>query len=257
MPKNEREWTDYTRELAKWVIKIAKLGDGSITTSGGTTISGLDEMPGVVASERSLPMVNIGNLRSVQSSASALSASDGGASATITIAGHTLATTSGDVTFNAGSVTGLSYETTYYVYADGGYTGGAVTYAATTDPTDLVGDLGRYYVGQITTGAAETTSGFSSITLGSPTTINTAAPHGFTSGWTVEIDNIVDSLPGGDMEAALNGNSYVATVTFPAVFTIPYDSSGLTNTYVSSGTATRVVTYPPPLPGGGGGGFEP
>jgi hypothetical protein len=61
MPRNEREWIQYQNEMAKWVRYVVKLGDGSITTSGGTTISGLDEMPGQIASERSLLMVNVGN----------------------------------------------------------------------------------------------------------------------------------------------------------------------------------------------------
>lgn len=48
MPKNQRDWIQYQNELAKQVLRIAKLGDGTLTTSGGTTISGLDEMPGEV-----------------------------------------------------------------------------------------------------------------------------------------------------------------------------------------------------------------
>lgn len=48
MPKTERDWIHFMNELAKFVLRVAKLGDGTLTTSGGTTISGLDEMPGEV-----------------------------------------------------------------------------------------------------------------------------------------------------------------------------------------------------------------
>ena len=117
MPKNERDWVQYQNELAKWVINIAKLGDGSMTTSGGTTIDGLGEMPGIVISEQSLPMVMTGNVAAVQDTATPLSASDGGASATIAIAAHGLNMSTGAISYSSGSITGLAYSTLYYVYA--------------------------------------------------------------------------------------------------------------------------------------------
>ena len=48
MPKTEREWTHYQNELAKWVLKVATFGDGSIITSTGTQVDGLDEIEGSV-----------------------------------------------------------------------------------------------------------------------------------------------------------------------------------------------------------------
>lgn len=253
MPKNQREWSQYTNELAKWVIKIAKLGDGSLTTSDDTTISGLDQIPGRVPSERSLPMATVGNKSSVQDS-SALTSTDAGASATITIGAHILKTPSGDVSFNAGSVTGLSYNTTYYVYADDPtYAGGAVTYLASTDPTDVVGDEGRYYVGSITSALEGTAGNISGITKGSPTTFTLSAAHGWSTGNTVLIDNIVDNGPGGDIESTFNGNSYSITVTTTTEFTVAVDSSSLTNTWESGGTATRTNTGTSGGFGGGGG----
>ena len=153
MPTNERDWVQYQNELAKWVLRVAKLGDGSLTTSTGTTIDGLGEMPGIVPSEQSMPMVATGNVASVQDTASPLTASDGGASATISIAAHGLNMSSGLVSYNAGSITGLAYSTAYYVYAlDPTYAGGAVTYLATTDREDLVNNVGTYYLDKITTG---------------------------------------------------------------------------------------------------------
>lgn len=253
MPKNQREHTQFMNELAKWVIKIGKLGDGTITTSGGTTISGLDEMPGRVASERSLPMAVVGNKSSIQDT-SALSASDGGASATISVASHILKTPSGDVSFNSGSVTGLSYETKYYVYADDAtYAGGAVTYVATTAATDVVGAEGRYYVGSITTGAQGTSGNIAGITKGNPTTFTLSSAHGWSTDDTVLIDDIVDDGPGGDIESTFNGNSYTITVTSTTAFTVAVDSSGLTNNWSSGGTATRTNTTSSGNFGGGGG----
>ena len=43
MPANQQEWVHYQNELAKWVRFVVKFGDGSITTSGGTQVDGLDD----------------------------------------------------------------------------------------------------------------------------------------------------------------------------------------------------------------------
>lgn len=257
MPKTEREWVQYQNELAKWVRNIVKLGDGSITTAGGTTISGLGEMPGTVPSERSLPMVSTGNVSSVQNTTSPVTASDGGGSATISVAAHGLNTSQGLISYNAGSVTGLSYSTTYYVYTlDPTYAGGAVTYLATTDRTDLVDNVGTYYLDKITTGIQGLTGNISAITKANPTTFTTSSAHGFTTGDTIDIDDIVDDGPGGDIETTFNGNSYTATVTSTTQFTVAVDSSALTNVWASGGTAIRQSTNPPGE-GAGGGGYIP
>ena len=162
MPKTERDWVQYQNELAKWVIKIAKLGDGSITDSSGTTISGLDEMPGTLAGGESVPTVNTFSKSSAQSS-SPMTAADVGADATITISAHDVIYDNGTVSYNSGSITGLSFATLYYVYTDDSTkAGGAVTYVSTTEPTDIVANSGRYYLGRITTpadGAGDTGGG--------------------------------------------------------------------------------------------------
>lgn len=64
------------------------------------------------------------------------------------------------------------------------------------------------------------------------TTITTAAPHGFTTGQTVTIINIISTAtpPVDD----LNGNTYVITVTGANTFTIPFAT---TSTYSSGGIA--------------------
>ena len=257
MPQTERDWVQYQNELAKWVIKIAKLGDGSLTTSGGTTIDGLAQMPGIVPSEQSLPMVSTGNVSSTQDTTTPLSASDGGASATISVAAHGLDMSSGLVSYNAGSITGLAYSTKYFVYAiDPTYAGGAVTYLASTDKTDLVTDVGTYYLDTITTGTQAASGNISGITKASPTTFTTSAAHGFSNGYEVAIASIVDDGPGGDIESTFNGNSYTVTVTDPTNFTVPVDSAALTNVWASGGTATYVASEPVGE-GAGGGGYIP
>jgi hypothetical protein len=135
MPKTEREWVQYQNELAKFIF------------------STLDQMPGQIASERSLLMVNIGNSSTLQDLAP-ISAADAGATATITIASHVLKNPTGDISYNSGSITGLTHSTTYHVYTDDpDYEGGAVTYVATSDAADLVSAVGRYFVGEVTTPA--------------------------------------------------------------------------------------------------------
>lgn len=254
MPTSQREWSTWVNEMAKWVLKEAKFGDGSIQTSAGATVSGLDQISGRVPSERSLPMSMVGNYGSAQNT-STLTASDGGSTATITVASHTLTTPSGVVTYNAGSVTGLSYSTAYYVYADDAeFAGGAVTYAATATPTDIVASTARYYVGSITTGVQGTSGNLAGITKASPTTFTMGAVHGWTTGDTVSIASIVDSGPGGDIESTFNGNSYVITVTSTTAFTVAVDSSSLTATWASGGTITRTNTTSSGGGGGGGGG---
>lgn len=162
MPKTERDWVQYQNELAKWVIQIAKLGDGSITDSSGDTISGLDEMPGTLAGQDSLNTVRAFNVGSTQS-ASSLSAADVGATATITIGAHNLVYDDTTLAYSAGTVTGLAFATKYHVYADdAAKAGGAVTYLASTTFTDITASKARYYVGSITTpadGAGGTSGG--------------------------------------------------------------------------------------------------
>ena len=150
-PQSQHEWVQYQNELAKWVRYIVKLGDGSITDSDGTTVSGLDEMPGTVPSLDSLTTGRAFNIGSAQS-AIPLSAADVGADATITIAAHNIVYDSTTLAYSSGSVTGLDFATEYFVYADDpDKDGGAVTYLASTTFTDITANLGRYFVGTITT----------------------------------------------------------------------------------------------------------
>ena len=152
-PKNQMEWTHYQNELAKWVRYIVKLGDGTITTSGGTTISGLDEMPGILVGTASLNTTSAFGVGSTQN-ISTLSAADVGSDATITIAAHNIFYDTTTLAYNSGTITGLAFSTQYYVYViDALKAGGAVTYLSSTVLADMTISSDRYFVGSITTPA--------------------------------------------------------------------------------------------------------
>jgi hypothetical protein len=93
-------------------------------------------------------------------SGATLGATDAGANATITISAHNRIYPNSDgtttsVAVNGGSVTGLAYDTIYYIYYDDATrTGGAVTYQATTteETAAQIGD--RHTVGAIKTPVA-------------------------------------------------------------------------------------------------------
>ncbi len=161
-PKTDRDWVQYQNELAKWVRYIVKLGDGSLTDSSGTTISGLDEMPGTVAGQDSINTITAFNRGSSQNTLP-LTSADVGSDVTVTIAAHNVIYDGGTVAYNSGTVTGLSFSTLYYIYTDDPTkAGGAVTYAATATATDITTNSGRYYIGQITTpadGGGDTSGG--------------------------------------------------------------------------------------------------
>ncbi|MFT6586094.1 MAG: hypothetical protein ACJAUY_000675 [Cognaticolwellia sp.] len=83
-----------------------------------------------------------------------LSAIDNGSTAKINIASHTRQYGFGLLTLNAGSISGLAFSTKYYVYYDDPtYTGGTVTYNATTNLQTIAAGNHRIFVSSITTPA--------------------------------------------------------------------------------------------------------
>ncbi|NQD37481.1 hypothetical protein HPT27_10620 [Permianibacter sp. IMCC34836] len=83
-----------------------------------------------------------------------ISAADVGSTATITIPAWTLETDVGSISYNSGSITGLSFSTKYFVYCtDSDLQGGAVTYVASTDYKAPSQNADRVFVGSITTPA--------------------------------------------------------------------------------------------------------
>ena len=76
------------------------------------------------------------------------------------------------------------------------------------------------------------------ITKGADTTFTTSVAHGLSVGMAILIDGVVDNGPGGDLEDFLNGNIFVTkSGTTGSTIVIEEDTSGLTNTYSSGGTA--------------------
>lgn len=133
-PKTEREWVQFMNELQKWVVDLS--------------------VNGRLTSDRIMPQALLSNMGTVQNSLP-VTATDVGATASIVVDAHILSRSSGNVNYNAGSITGLSYNTKYYVYADDPeFEGGPVTYRTTTSKAEIVGDLGRYFVSEVTTPAA-------------------------------------------------------------------------------------------------------
>jgi len=72
--------------------------------------------------------------------------------------------------------------------------------------------------------------GMTAATKANPGVITVDKPHGYTTGQTVEINDVVGMVE-------LNGNSYTATVVSPTSFSIGVDTTGFT-TYVSGGVVT-------------------
>lgn len=85
-----------------------------------------------------------------------ITATDAGSNCTATISGHTRIYGDGtSVSVTGGTVTGLSYSTTYYFYYDQpSRAGGTVSYVATTDQAVAAQTGNRHLVGNVTTPAA-------------------------------------------------------------------------------------------------------
>lgn len=88
-----------------------------------------------------------------------LTATDAGANVTITISAHDRVYGNGTtVAVNDGSLTGLAYSTTYFIYYDqASRAGGAVTYLSTTSETTAAQTGDRHLIGRVLTPAAAAT----------------------------------------------------------------------------------------------------
>lgn len=206
---------------------------------------------GRATDQRLLNAVTVGNVSSVQN-VDPLSATAGAMTADIVISAHTLHTDFGNIAYNSGSITGLSLNTRYYIYADdSSFSGGAVTYIASTSRPNVPANSGRYFVGTIVTPVSASTSNISGATSANPIVFTTSAAHGWSSSDTVDFA----SLP-GDFGTNLNAGTYTITVLSSTTFSIAVNGSAYA-AYTSGGTATRVVPSSIPDWGGGGGGFIP
>ncbi|KKL26895.1 hypothetical protein LCGC14_2390690, partial [marine sediment metagenome] len=137
-------------------------GDGS--TFGRTNITALnagdvDLSKSGVTNKNAANIAETSNLKyrtgahsTYRPTSNPLTATDAGATATVNIASFTMRVAGNDVSISSGSVTGLSFDTLYYIYYDDpNLAGGAVTYASTTTKEDALDNSGRFFVGSILT----------------------------------------------------------------------------------------------------------
>lgn len=195
--------------------------------------------------QKFLHPLNVANRNSVQDTDNILTAASGPSTSTVLIAAHSVIFDFGEVAYGAGSVSGLDTEELYYIYAlDPEFQGGSVSYLATTNPDNLIGQ-GIYYVGFVETPIAGNSFAILAASSTNPIEFQTDGNHGWTSGQSV----LFADLP-GDFGTNLNGNQYVITVIDADEFSIAING-GAYAAYTSGGTATRVTTA---VQSGGGAG---
>lgn len=108
--------------------------------------------------------ISAANKQSTQS-VNPLTATDlGGGVAEVQIASHSVQYAHGTVSYNSGSISGLENATLYYIVCDDPeFEGGAVSYLRSQNPNVVTEEIGRYFVGTITTpagGGGGTTGGW-------------------------------------------------------------------------------------------------
>jgi hypothetical protein len=132
------------------ITKTNLLNTGlSVSDVGGLTPSGVKST--TRADQKSIPQVLSGGLGS-QVNVVPISATDAGSTARISVASHTRYYGGFNVGLNSGLISGLNFNTPYYVYYDdASYSGGSVSYFATTNKYTAASGIGRVYVGKITT----------------------------------------------------------------------------------------------------------
>ncbi len=200
---------------------------------------------GTAQDQRFLPQVSAGNKLSIQNTLP-LSAAADASTATISIGAHTVQYGFGQVAFGSGTISGLSVNTTYYVYAsDPEYQGGAATYLATANPQLVTASNANYYVGSIKTPVSASVNTITGATSANPIVFTTGVAHG----WSTNDQVTFASLP-GDFGTHLNATTQTIIVTDSTHFSIAIDGT-LYSAYTSGGTGSRVSTG---TSGGGGGG---
>jgi len=134
----------------KYIRFYAEVPSGG---ASGSTCRFDDMALGIVRSQSTIQQVTVGNRNSaITGGVNPVTAADVGSTATISVASFILQYGFGQVNYNSGSITGLNFNTKYFVYCDdAGFNGGAVTYVATTAFENVVASEGRVYVGSITT----------------------------------------------------------------------------------------------------------
>lgn len=258
LPTNQREWEQFTQRLNQGIQhdgeRIVLSALATIAERNGTNLDTILQHigdGGRANNQQLMPMVNFGNVASVQST-DPLTAVAGATTADITVSAHTLHTDFGDISYNSGSILGLALNTRYYIYVqDPNNAGGAVTYIASTSKPNITANSGRYFVGTIVTPVAANSANIDNATSANPIVIRTTTAHGWSSGDSVQLG----SLP-GDFGTNLNGTIRTITAIDSDEFSIAVDGTAYA-AYTSGGTATRIVDDGIPDWGGGGGGYLP
>jgi hypothetical protein len=136
-----RGWPTDARELMRLLNDLNRA-----VVKSGTRVHASDQ--------RFSNQIGTANKQSTQSTQPLTSTDLGGGFADIAIASHSVQYSFGTVSYSSGTILGLANSTLYYVFADDpNYEGGAVAYEATTNANNITAELGRYYVGKITTDA--------------------------------------------------------------------------------------------------------
>jgi len=154
-----------------------------------------------------------------------LTGHDAGSSATINVAAFTMRVPGQDISENSGSITGLAYNTLYYVYFDDpNFTGGTVSYQATTAKETALDVAARLFVGSIQTplaGALDTTGNGDGGSGAQSGMMNVLSPSTVTSSLVGNgsASNILNAIDGNDttfatLSATGNGSSNQAGLDF-------------------------------------------
>lgn len=216
---------------------------------------------------------------SVVPTSNPLTSTDAGATATITIGSYTLQVAGVTVTINSGTITGLSHSTLYYIYySDPTFSGGAVTFLATTNKADTLASTANFFVGSIMTVAASAPNNVgnndggsaSNQTGGSLRTVATynvvVSGGGFTnlsnSGGTGSVSTAgskahswLSFVPAGNDNFATSKVlnvplAFSLTGTATGVWTIQYSSNVVGTTTIGTGTTVTITTASVTLPAG-------
>jgi hypothetical protein len=152
-PLTEKDLVEFALNMSDATIEM----DGTDTVRPSEPIRTVLQYvgsDGTAINTKLLPISKVGNLGSVISP-SPLSAADVGSDVTVTIAAFTPQFDFGTLSVGGATITGLSFETFYYIYLTGfSYTDGSYTSAlATTSAATMVSSPTNFYIGSITTPA--------------------------------------------------------------------------------------------------------
>jgi hypothetical protein len=169
----------------------------------------------------------INSASSYRPTSNPLTATDAGSSVTINVAGFNMNVAGvGSVAVSGGSLTGLAYNTLYYIYyADPAIAGGAVTFQSTTTKTNAISSGVDFFVGSILTPLATApdtvgnNDGGTGAQSGGQGNIFANAVTG--SGWT-NLPNAIDQ----NMTTAATGSGSIGILTVSSF-------SGIAPLYVS------------------------